>query len=155
MSQLSEAFDRIATLYPEAIKPGISFEQIEEYLKDFPLKLPEELYELYQLSDGLDHSNPATLIFGFGELFSLSQAMKLYNNLQEHPDYYSGWFPITDVEDWIYVIRGDLEQCETAPIIRFDHGDLIYGNDWEPQVLYPNLTEMILDAVYMIENPYG
>ncbi len=57
MSQLLEALNRIAELSPDAIKPGFTAEQIDEYLRyyyDVNFKLPEDFYELYQFSDGLD-----------------------------------------------------------------------------------------------------
>ncbi|RUT07617.1 hypothetical protein DSM106972_018770 [Dulcicalothrix desertica PCC 7102] len=155
MSELLEAFNRITQLYPYITKPGLKSKQIEEYLEEFPLRLPEEFFEFYQMSDGFNHDNPATLIFGFGKLYSLSEAIEFYNELRDYEDYYSGWFPVTQVEDQVYVIRGNPQQHQTSPIITFDLIDLKNKHNWEPQVAYSSLTEMFLEVAYQLENPYG
>ncbi|MBW4604800.1 MAG: SMI1/KNR4 family protein [Calothrix sp. FI2-JRJ7] len=155
MSDLLEAFSRIIELYPDMIKSGLKTEQIEEYVEEFPLKLPEEFFEFYKMSDGFNHSNPATLIFGFGKLFSLSEAIEFYNELREYEDYYFGWFPVTQVEDKVYAIRANPQQHQTSPIITFDFIDSENKHNWEPQIAYSSLTEMLLEVAYQLENPYA
>ena len=157
MSLLSDALDRLEALYPEAMKPGLSAAEIEALLEDFPMHLPEEFYELYQRSDGLNHRNPQTLFFGFGRLFSLGQAVEYYCEFCEYTNYYAGWFPILSLEELVYAIRGDRERQKTAPIIAFGYEDLSHRPDYDlhPAMKYPSLTETMVDAVYQLENPYG
>ncbi|MGF1674061.1 MAG: hypothetical protein ACFCUV_10310 [Rivularia sp. (in: cyanobacteria)] len=83
MSQLLEALNRIAELSPDAIKPGVTTEQIDEYLRyyyDVNFRLPEEFYEFYQFSDGLDTN--------FALIFNLWQAIKYYSEEREKFGYY-------------------------------------------------------------------
>jgi|GEM_PF-4004615 len=163
MSLLSDAIRRLANLDPELIKEGVDSQKLNDSLEQiFPLKLPEELYEFYQLTDGLNHSNPLTLVFGFGSFYSLSQAIKSYLELVECPDYNSGWFPLFQVEDWIFAIIGHLEQRATAPVVRVDADDVMYGHysarsvdDWQPQMMYFSLTDLINEYIEQLEYPYG
>ena len=150
MSQLLEALNRIAELSPDAIKPGVTTEQIDEYLRyyyDVNFKLPEEFYQLYQFSDGLDSN--------FRQVSNLKKAIEIYCEAKDEFGYYSAWLPISGYDEEIFVIRGDSLQRKTAPIIQINYIDLQDNLDWEPRVVYLSLAEMIMDIADWIEYPYG
>ena len=66
MSDLTEALDRILNALPQKpwmefpgiehdsslLQPGLTHAEIEEIVKDLPIRLPEEIYELYQWRNG-------------------------------------------------------------------------------------------------------
>ena len=151
MSQLLEALNRIAELSPDAIKPGVTTEQIDEYLRyyyDVNFKLPEEFYQFYQYSDGL-YTN-------FGLIFNMWRAIGYYSEAREKIGYYSAWFPINFDEEYFNFVRGEFSSNETtAPIIQIHYADLLENNDWKPKIVYSSLTEMIIDIADEIEYPYG
>ncbi|MEA5598508.1 hypothetical protein [Rivularia sp. UHCC 0363] len=150
MSQLLEALNKIAELSPDAIKPGVTTEQIDEYLHyyyDTNFKLPEEFYQFYQFSDGLDSN--------FRQVFNLKKAIEIYSEAKDEFGYYSAWLPISGYDEEIFVIRGDSLQRKTAPIIQINYIDLQDNLDWEPRVVYLSLAEMIIDIGDWIKYPYG
>jgi len=87
MSRLTEALDRIGNYLqqhaPEVfatLQPGLSYEEIEEIVKDLPFRLPPEVYELYQWRNGTDYySSYSDRVFkadyDYG-LFPLQNAVK-------------------------------------------------------------------------------
>ena len=150
MSQLLEALNRIAQLSPDAIKPGVTTEKIDEYLRyyyDVNFKLPEELYQLYQFSNGLDTN--------FALIFNLWRAIKYYSEEREKFGYYSAWFPISSYDECIFFIRGDSQQNKTAPVIQIHYAESLENYNFEPKIEYSSLTEMITDIADEIEYPYG
>lgn len=66
MSDLTEALDRILNALPQKpwsefpgieydsslLQPGLTHAEIEEIVKDLPIRLPDEIYELYQWRNG-------------------------------------------------------------------------------------------------------
>lgn len=150
MSQLSEALNRVSELSPEAIKPGVTKKQIDEYLRyyyDSNFKLPEEFYQFYQFSDGLDSN--------FVFIYNLWQAIRYYSELREKIHYYSAWFPVSHYEEYIFLIRGNFQQHKTAPIILIHYYDLSENYNFKPIIEYSSLTDMIIDIADEIEYPYG
>ncbi|MEM9925744.1 MAG: hypothetical protein AAF915_18675 [Cyanobacteria bacterium P01_D01_bin.50] len=150
MSPLLEALNRIAQLSPNAIKPGVTTKQIDEYSHyyyDTNFKLSEEFYQFYQFSDGLDNN--------FGRIFNIWQAIIFYSEVREEFRYYSAWLPISHYEECLVAIRGDSVQRKTVPIIQINYTDLSENYDWEPRFIYSSLTEMIVDIAEQIEYPYG
>ena len=150
MSKILEVLNRIAELSPEAIKPGVKNEQIEEYLHyyyDSNFKLSEEFYQFYQFSDGLDSN--------FRQIFNLKGAIEMYSEVINEFGYYSAWLPISGYDEEIFVIRGDSLQSKTAPIIQMNYIDLQDIGDGGPRVVYLSLTEMLIDIADSTEYPYG
>ncbi|MDB9513820.1 SMI1/KNR4 family protein [Kamptonema animale CS-326] len=66
MSELTEALDRILKALPQKpwmefpgveydsslLQPGLTHTEIEKIVKDLPIRLPDEIYELYQWRNG-------------------------------------------------------------------------------------------------------
>ena len=75
MSQLSEAIEKIKLFCLPALNAGLSKQDIEVFLKDFPFQPATEIYELYQLSDGLGKVNEFSILFA---ILNLSEAVSLY-----------------------------------------------------------------------------
>ena len=112
-------------------KLRFSRKEIDEIVKEYPFKLPVEVYELYQRGNGINlpiglgrDYNSFSNYFGylgqFTTWFSLEEAMELYQNLTnsyiKNGKLDSNIFPIFSNEICTYVVRGNKEQQETSPI---------------------------------------
>ncbi len=159
MSALTEALDRILAWLqkhkPECVsllKPGLEDSEIEDHIKGLPIRLPQEVYELYKWRNGSEDdpmSNDSIYIFpeGFG-FWSLSTAIKIhseknqYNNRQKYQQARNN-FSLTYLE-LFYCYAGEysgfviINEEQTYPVI-FNHsrGD-------ETRQHYDSLTTMML-----------
>jgi len=141
MSFLSEALDRIIKCTQQyepkvasLLVPGLTRAEIEEIIKDFPIQLPQEVYELYQsvrgftierLYENLSIVNePSMFIFDSYALLSLPEVMRLHQeklNTFKNCDwdeigcYSSNWIQIffcylSENEGYI-VVDSNLKSC--------------------------------------------
>ncbi|MGB3653290.1 MAG: SMI1/KNR4 family protein, partial [Rivularia sp. (in: cyanobacteria)] len=87
MSNLTEALQRISVWMEKYqtekdgkkipfLAPGLTFEEIENKLKNLPFKLSEELYELYQWHNG-----------GYSYLATEEEKKVIYDNLPRQSGY--------------------------------------------------------------------
>lgn len=178
MSALTEALNKILSWLEEhddldfarleSLQPGLSFNEIEEKISDLlPLRLPKEVYELYQWGNGAwyDEEDWARF-FQHRTFLSLESALDMYFDLTStdeeadktiFPSMWSDrwnrrWFPIfQEIDDQGFlVVVLDEEQKETTPIL-----DILFeGFDEEPLIIYPTLTKMMLAEAELYESNY-
>jgi HEAT repeats len=150
MSTLRDALERIfhwfQVNHPKAISslvPGLSSSEIDEKLSGLPFQVPQEVREIYKLSNGLDEQ-----IFDHLYLLSLESAIQEaktwvnepYEEIAEMYKYAGkAIFPIFQLEgDYIAVVETNGLQ-ETSPVVHLSHAG---GIDIRPH--YANLTAMML-----------
>lgn len=156
MTVLTEALDRILNFwqqhgYEEAVadlQPGLSYNEIEEISKKLPIRLPTEVYELYQWRNGSRD--------GEGLFFPLEKAVA------EHLDKFDFYDPCSWIyEDnrlnWLrvfsfmaaredgYLVLG--ENPETCPVIFIDMKDYDFVTR-----KYASLTSKMLTFAECLEN---
>jgi len=154
MTQLTEALDRILNWAkknydePGDWRSGLTDAEIEEKTIDLlPLKLPLEVYELYQWRDGCldpyeDYSNfYSSFIYDRLDFLHLDEAIL---NYQEKPNKNNPLFPIFYNEKFWYTVVLSPEQ-KSSPIIITRQ---LYQDKGE--IIAPNLTTlMIAQAEYL------
>jgi hypothetical protein len=158
MSNLTNALERILDWwkkngYEEAVsdlQPGLSYAEIEEMVKDLPLRLPLEVYELYQWRNGSRNDE--------GFYLSLQEAIAIYidklksydsSGMSEHIDVHSlkcfQIFPVNfEAEQVGYLVIQ--ENPETCPVIfeSIKNYDCIINK-------YASLTSMMLTFAECLE----
>jgi hypothetical protein len=150
MSTLRDALERIfhwfQVNHPRTISslvPGLSSSEIDDKLSDLPFQVPQEVREIYKLSNGLDEQ-----IFDHLYLLSLESAIQEAKTWVDEPYEeiaemykYAGKaiFPIFQLEgEYIAVVETNGLQ-ETSPIVHLSHAG---GTDIRSY--YTNLTAMML-----------
>ena len=119
------------------LKPGLEQEMIELYAEEMDLKLPQEVYELYQWHNGKfvigDYANPVH--FGtFEEGFH-----SVFNDGFSH-------FPIFFGDGCYYAIDKITDNSTSSPIRLYDGGSEV------PGVYAPSLTDLMQAVVECAEN---
>ena len=162
MSALTEALERILNWWQQngreqaasKLLPGLSYDEIEELVKDLPIRFPTEVYELYQWRNGSRNDE--------GFYFSLQEAIAIYidklksydsSGMAEHIDVHSlkcfQIFPVNfEAEQVGYLVIQ--ENPETCPVI-FDsikNYDCIINK-------YASLTSMMLTFAECLETGVG
>lgn len=136
MSELTEALEIIYSWLEEnqpncaeALEPGLTDNQIAEQLKDLSIKLPNEVYELYQWHDGTSGS------------FLKDNDDIRFLSLWEAIDLYQNWntniFPLFFRCEVCFFIAVDDQEKVTSPI--FSNDDKYLPD--EPT--YDSLTDMM------------
>lgn len=174
MSSLTEALNRIINRIqqdePELflLQPsGLSIEEIKEIVKNLPLSLPSEIYELYHWSRGFSRKelyenlfksnilNP--FIFDGFALLSLQEAVELYQEKLNDSKYYHehhmevynpNWFEIFicymgDIEGYV-VVDDNRNTCSVISIVKRE----------EIRQKYVDLTSMMLTLAENYEQGY-
>lgn len=149
---LTEALDRIFNWhlkhYPEialSLQPGLSREEINEKLKGFPYRIPEEVYQLYQWRNGMHnykykpHKFP--IFVESQEFLPLEKAVKKSEPFLDNP--HDEW-----EANWLFVFDQAHDNCgayvvvlgdeELAPVRNYDERNY--------SLRYPSLTHMMLKA---------
>lgn len=159
MSDLTDALAEIVSLFNAdfengniILNPGITKTQIEEITNGLPFHLPQEIYELYSWSNG-DYL-AGYKVFGGLYFLSLEEAVESYCEAIEAAkkqaiisgrDSYDiwwnkFWFPIFNIEEGCYFIRGSQEQKQYSSVFLYDYKD---WDDIRPKYKYNNLANMI------------
>jgi hypothetical protein len=158
MSELTDGLDRIysshETYRPHRIRSlgqSLSLEVIEESIQDLPLKLPPEVYELYQWHDG---SLDQKFLFENYDFLSLKTAVYKYReelqqvqeDLPEVADFFKYRFPLFEnwAENGVFLTVAPNEKGE-SPIYGYD----ITYEDYSLQ--YHRLTDLILHSAEWYE----
>lgn len=153
MSSLSEALEFISSWvqqHPNSqlLKPGLSYETIQQKVRDLPFELPTEIYDLYLWRNGgllellpypgLDYECDYEQIHRF---FSLDEAINIAVK-----DWDNSWFPLFDTDGNIFFIVGNEEKRRTSPIFCNDEFEL------PSQPRFESLTDMMLKVVRAIRS---
>lgn len=164
MSTLTEALDRIfirlqqkGFLTTSLLPPGLTPAEIEAIVKDLPIHLPQEVYEIYQWSKGFDMdrvyetlSTPpgqGAYFFNAYALISLQDVVKIYQEKLKSLKYYyendvelysPNWIQIfvcysSELQGYI-VISDNTQNCEII---------FTYCKDNERKRQYVSLTSMM------------
>ena len=127
-----------------SLQPGLSREQVQPLLKDLPLTIPGELYNLYSWHNGQQRIGPGAEFIPAYSFLSLQDALKTYRdmrelsiNIQGDETWPSYFFPILSFQDSFYVVLCGGEKPGTVL-------DLLL-EDPEPGTAYPTI------AVFMQE----
>ncbi|MBE9206856.1 SMI1/KNR4 family protein [Nostoc sp. LEGE 06077] len=166
MSALTDALDRILSWLEEynnldfarfeSLQPGLKFAEIEEKVSSLlPLRLPKEVYELYQWGNGvwLDEEiygrffenyvflSLETSLATYYEMTTINEEIDECNLIIKQ-NWNSLWFPILKDLDGrgYYVVLIHEIQKDTTPVIRVDFEEM---GDY-PYIIYPTLTNMML-----------
>ncbi|WP_103125505.1 HEAT repeat domain-containing protein [Nostoc cycadae] len=141
MSLLTDALDRIETWLvshqPEfalSLAPGLTRQEIDAIVENFPYRLPEELYEFYGWHNGCQYGY---IVPKFDNFFSLQEALKWYADfLSWGFDWNPQWLTILDFNgDYRYaVVTGE----DSAPIWFIDPECGIEEIRWD------SLTDLML-----------
>ncbi|MDZ8053063.1 MAG: SMI1/KNR4 family protein [Aulosira sp. ZfuVER01] len=178
MSKLTETLDKILNWLEEhedldfarfeSLQPGLTYKEIEQKLTDLlPLRLPKEVYELYQWGNGAWYDEEDWARFFDNRTFlSLESALDMYFGLTkldkeadklEFPSMWSDtwntrWFPIFQEQynTGFYAVVLDEAQKETTPVLDIFLEDC----DDEPFIIYPSITKMILAEAELYESGY-
>ncbi len=156
MSQISEAIEKIKLFCPPALQPGLTAQKIEFQLNDFLLKPPQEVYEFYQLSNGLCEDGTFTSLF---RVLSLSSAIRSYKYYcRTDPEYNRIWLPIVSAEDHLFVTSCLTERNETCELL--DLGDDLnvvvrHVGSSEPHIEFHSLTEVIVEIADGFEREFN
>lgn len=161
MSVLTKTLNRIVNWieqyrpsYIKYLQPGLSKAEIKEIIKELPIKLPTEIYELYQWRNGTvpgDKARETAWLFENWTFMSLQEAVKRY---QEHNSYKHTWksspiqnnfssnsftifYNMEDCQAGYLLINANLNEC---PVIFED----FKGGDNSLIRKYTNLTTMML-----------
>ncbi|MEJ1932532.1 SMI1/KNR4 family protein, partial [Nostoc sp. NIES-2111] len=152
---LERIYSRFAVHTPHRLRdlqPGLSCEEIDQYVKDFPFRLPHEVYKLYQWHNGLHGWN---FLFENYEFLSLESAIYIYQeelrqaqaDYPEIAEFFQYRFPIFQLwsESSVFLtVSSDEKQ-----------GTLIHGYDisFEDYSLrYHSLTDLILHSAQWYES---
>ncbi|RUT03884.1 hypothetical protein DSM106972_047980 [Dulcicalothrix desertica PCC 7102] len=154
---LRRVLDKILTILEErvpdiasALQPGLTREEIDKITKDFPLKLPEEVYELYQWRNGISG------YVGFGLTWNgiqggfspLAEAIEDFYNVKQRgcPSNFLRLFL------FIHYLGGDYFAVSldnaTYPIIHFtEDNEITIQNFLGLQRFSPSLTTLLYAIV--------
>lgn len=160
MESLRQSLARILDIWQEDredliphLQPGLSTEEIQKQISKFSLQLPEEVYELYQWRNGVNHSNAfgSNTDFLPNELsfLSLEEALQAYQRINDYRQLVISidekdknacrpWFPLFGSDGSYLVVFGDVAPQETSPIF-----DLYIEKSSLISLKYQNLTELM------------
>ena len=138
-------------------KLKLSKDEINEIVKDYPFKLPVEIYDLYQrgngvnLPIGLDNDfdiYTSYFVFPASDTgwYSIEKAMDLYRGIKDYEEIDDIYFPLFSNEWYLYVIRGSNKQEEVSSIFAIDRG--LPG---KPSVASSSLTNLMLACAERME----
>ena len=138
-------------------KPKLSKDEINQIVKEYPFKLPVEIYDLYQrgngtnLPIGLDNNfDIYTSYFVFPcsdtRWYSIEKAMNLYSGIKDYKEIDDIYFPLFSNEWHLYVIAGNSQQEEVSSIFAIDQS--LPG---EPVIASSSLTNLMLACAERME----
>jgi HEAT repeat protein len=160
MSSLTDALDQIETWLvknqPEValgLQPGLTREEINEIIQDFPFQLPEVLYEFYGWHNGCTQFG--YVIPFYDNFYSLQESLSVYQDyLSWDSKWNPRWLPILDYNgDYRYaVVVGE----DTAPVWYIDPECGVEEIRWNSLT---NLMEAVAEcyevsAYYLNEDGY-
>lgn len=174
METIASLLDRLAACH-DAIghpiarfhRPGLSDEEIAHLTRGLPVRLPEEICELYRWRNGLMDSQEIDLLIGCAErpvrdfgLFDAGYFMPLQDAIEEY------YFHISDPEDlridrYCFPLFGDCDYCQLVrcadesrpegPILEFvNEGVPFEGEDYTP-VVFANLKDLLRWSIACFE----
>lgn len=122
-----------------SLQKGLSLEEIELKLRNFPLCVPKEVKRLYQWHDGMDDTGCE--LFHYHRFLPLDESLTLYKGWIDDPDY-SNLLPLFEFEGEYYCILCSQTKEESGSI-----WFILHGTDQE----YDSLTTMLLAALECYE----
>lgn len=161
MNTLREALDFISNFVPSPsasgqmsyplLNTGLEREDIERQVSVLPFKLAEEVYELYQWSNGaflgsLPYPKKSDLGTHYQPIFNV---LSLERSIAIAQDWGNGSFPLTEEESaYVCFTVGTSEQQRTAPIFCSDE-----SCDTRNQTPYfESLTSMMIRLVEAVNH---
>jgi hypothetical protein len=157
MSQLSRALTRISNWLARpgvrpfrAATPGLSREAIESKLSGFPFQMPEEFYDLYQSTDGMELD-----LSYFKRIYSLDEAIARYQlQLQLCADFDPHLLPVVELTDpgVLVCLQGSDGPQDGSPVFEWE------ATRPEPGIWYGRLTDMmqaVADTLDRSSQPVG
>lgn len=116
----------------DSLQPGLTLAEIDNQLKHFPFKLPDEAKQLYQWHNG---TNPTVEepLFYYHYFLSIEESLKVYHqwqnfNQQDFYIYPENIFPLFTFEGEYYAIECSLEQQKTGKIWHIYHDNICVYN---------------------------
>lgn len=150
MSTLSEALEVISSwvqqYYPnsQVLKPGLSYEIIQQRVRDLPFDLPTEIHELYLWHNGGSLELLPYPDFSYeGDYVQINRFFSLEEAITIAVDWNNGWFPLFDTDGNIFFIVSQEKQI-FSPIFFNDEFEL------PEQPIYESLTDMMIELVKAI-----
>lgn len=153
MSELIDALERILAWRrehkPEDVdrfKPGLSLEELREKLSQFPRKLPQELYTLYQWHNGTNDDSWECAVFVFHSFLDIDSALQHAEHgvnadfqrdnreIEDQPLYL---FPFCDLDGEYFAVLGVDKETDSTPVVIVDD---IGGS----KIVFNSLTAMML-----------
>lgn len=142
------------------LQPGLTYDEIEELVKDLPIRFPPEFYELYQWRNGSNKE----LIEGSLGYFPLEIAVEKYLAEQEHYD--PSWMPENyfGSPNWFQLYPNDDRVLEAGYLVvdkLYNSTSIIYisiKGSFEIKREYASLASMMLTVAECSErgaSPYG
>jgi hypothetical protein len=173
MSDLTDALGRILNWLEQHrlsdisfLQPGLSNAEIDELVVDLPLRLPKDIWELYQWKNGtriIGDYWEFSCIFENWSFYPLQfvidgfrDKIERYKKIVPEPIFeYErlnalNIFFCSELTDTGYVLINEKTQ-ETSPVIFHS----CKGGDCSPIIKYPSLTSMMLSIAECCENAYG
>lgn len=141
MSELTDALDRILNWlqqhkpsYVFSLQAGLSYQEIEEKVKDLPFRLTREVYELYQWHNGMIDEDSS--FFYDYRFLSLEEALEVQKIVSDNYGFILpfGWFPIFEFENDGFAIVCAEEITESSPILNYTLSE---------EIRYSSLTNMM------------
>jgi hypothetical protein len=174
MKDLTNALDRMYRWleinrpeFAEAFQTGLSYEEIKSMVSEIPLKLPQEIYDLYKWRNGLvGDITTYTSIYSSGDFSPLSTALENYQNLVEQdlicenpliidliPSYnkYSLFPFFYDSNGYTYAVILNSEKLLSSPVISIS-GDGGFGMQYESlTAMFSMIVECYETGAYYID----
>jgi hypothetical protein len=174
MSSLTEAIHRIIKCLQQdesklasSLMPGITRAEIEKKVKDLPLQLPQEIWEIYQTIRGFNRerlydnlsqqTEPNMFIFDGYALLSLEEVVEIYNEKQKLLNQYYDSARDCYSSNWIQIFFCYI--CENEGYVVIDENPescsvIFMCKREEKREQYTSLTSMMLTLAEFYESGY-
>jgi len=160
MSEFTEALTHLIKVirrktgdrYLSNLRPGLTYNQIEELVKDLPIKFPLEFYELYRWRNGCKKESIENSL----QHLPLEMAVEKYLAKQK---YYDPSMPEDYLAspNWFQLYPWDVQRLETGYFVIdkiYNRASIIFMDAKEPECItreYASLTSMMLTIAKCIE----
>ncbi len=153
--ELSQENSKLIDEFFDGYQPRLTLEQIEEIVEPYRFKLPQEIYELYQIGNGclpigISEEEDWDSIYNYFNFFSLENNLWTLDNAMSA---YCGQLeqcnprllPICAYEDEsVLLVIGNSEPQETSPLV-WTYYDSCLDNDFSTmEVVWSSLSNMML-----------
>ncbi len=128
--------------YKDDFLPGLTYEEIEEKVKNLPFQLPKEVYEIYQWHNGDPNESGKFLYYYYSTLERALENSEYVNNPEgvdfrieyQLPPYL---FPIFEFEGEYFAVEGNVNESEVSILFRI-------GSEGDESLAFNSLTTMMM-----------